>query len=49
MKVIWTLLAGLVIVLAPVTAGDDDHSGICVGGMQIVACVPPEPPAGSTG
>ncbi|MEW6475850.1 MAG: hypothetical protein AB1679_26640 [Actinomycetota bacterium] len=47
MKVIWTLLAGLVLVLAPGTAGFDDHpAGICVGGLQIRACVPPESEAG---
>ena len=42
MRYLWTLLAALVLVVAPVTAGDDDNSGICVGGLQLVACVPPE-------
>jgi len=35
------LVAGLVLVARPSTPGED-HSGICVGSMQIVACVPPD-------
>ena len=47
MKVIWALLAGLVLVFAPGSAGHNDHpAGICVGGLQIVACVPPDSKAG---
>lgn len=42
-RVIWALMAALVLVAAPLAA-DEDHSGICVGGLQIVACVPPESP-----
>ena len=33
--------AGLALAARPTTPGDD-HSGICVGSMQIVACVPPD-------
>jgi hypothetical protein len=44
MKVIWSLLAGLVLVVAPVMASDDDPpgGGACVGTMHIKACVPPD-------
>jgi hypothetical protein len=35
------LVAGLALAARPATPGDD-HSGICVGSMQIVACVPPD-------
>jgi len=35
------LMAGLALVGHPATPGED-HSGICVGSMQIVACVPPD-------
>lgn len=35
------LVAGLALTARPSASGDD-QSGICVGGMQIVACVPPE-------
>lgn len=43
MKVFWTLLAGLVLVLAPgMTVNHDRPAGVCVGGLQIRACVPPE-------
>jgi hypothetical protein len=43
MKVIWSLLAGLVLVFAPVMADDDEPGGgVCVGTMAIKACVPPE-------
>jgi hypothetical protein len=41
MRLIWPVIAGLLLVAFPLAA-DDDPSGICVGGMQIVACVPPE-------
>lgn len=34
-------LAGLALLASPM-AMDDDQSGICVGGMEMVACVPPE-------
>ena len=40
MRLICSLMAALAVII-PVAA-DDDPSGICVGGMQIVACVPPE-------
>ena len=38
------LVAGLALAGArpPSPRQDDDHSGICVGSMQIVACVPPD-------
>ena len=44
MKVIWSLLAGLVLVFAPVLAddGDEPGGGVCVGTMHVKACVPPE-------
>lgn len=43
MKVIWSLLAALVLAVAPVTADDDEPGGgVCVGTMAIKACVPPE-------
>ena len=43
MKVIWSLLAGLVLVLAPVMADDDKPGGgVCVGTMHVKACVPPD-------
>jgi hypothetical protein len=35
------LVAGLALAARPARPGDD-HSGICVGSMQIVACVPPD-------
>jgi len=35
------LMAGLALAVRPATPADD-HSGICVGSMQIVACVPPD-------
>ena len=41
MRLIWVAIAGLALVAFP-TPQADDNSGICVGGMQIVACVPPE-------
>lgn len=41
MRFIWAAVVGLFLVASPIAA-DDDPSGICVGGMQIVACVPPE-------
>jgi hypothetical protein len=37
------LVAGLVLAGGAPTPGED-HSGICVGGLQVVACVPPESP-----
>ena len=43
MKAILMVLAGLLVAVGVVTpANDDDRSGICVGSMQIVACVPPD-------
>ena len=42
MRCLWTLLAALALVVAPLASGVDDKSGICVGGLQVVACVPPE-------
>lgn len=42
MKVMRTLLAGLVLVLAPVGVAHDSPAGVCVGGLQIRACVPPD-------
>jgi hypothetical protein len=35
------LVAGLALAAHPARPGED-HSGICVGSMQIVACVPPD-------
>jgi hypothetical protein len=35
------LVAGLMVANRPAPAGDE-HSGVCVGSMQIVACVPPD-------
>jgi hypothetical protein len=35
------LVAGLGLAARP-PAPADEHSGICVGSMQIVACVPPD-------
>jgi hypothetical protein len=51
MKVFWSLLAGLVLVvvpIAPIMADDDDPpgGGVCVGTMHIKACVPPETEGG---
>jgi hypothetical protein len=44
MKVILSLLAGLVLVFAPVMADDEEPGGgVCVGTMHVKACVPPEP------
>jgi hypothetical protein len=40
-RLILALVAALVLAAAPVAA-DEDPSGICVGGLQVVACVPPE-------
>ncbi|HEV7865730.1 MAG TPA: hypothetical protein VGR20_23750 [Acidimicrobiia bacterium] len=37
------LVTGSVLAARPPTPSDD-HSGICVGSMQIVACVPPDSP-----
>ena len=34
------LMAGLTLAARPATPSED-HSGVCVGSMQIVACVPP--------
>ena len=43
MRAIVCALAGLLLAVGIlVPKGDDDHSGICVGSMQIVACVPPD-------
>ena len=42
MRFIWAVIAGLALMASPMAPGDDDQSGICVGGMEIVACVPPE-------
>lgn len=36
------LVLGLILVAAPLESGED--SGICVGGLEVVACVPPESP-----
>ena len=41
MRCLWTLLTALMLVVAPAAAADD-RSGVCVGGLEIVACVPPE-------
>jgi hypothetical protein len=38
------LTASLLGTTRPATPRADDHSGICVGSMQIVACVPPDSP-----
>ena len=35
------LMAGLVLAAHPPVL-NDEHSGICVGSMQVVACVPPD-------
>ncbi len=35
------LVAGLVVAARPPVPAQD-HSGVCVGSMQIVACVPPD-------
>ena len=35
------LVAGLALAARP-PVPREDHSGICVGGMQIVECVPPD-------
>ena len=35
------LMAGLTLAARPATPSED-HSGVCVGSMQIVACVPPD-------
>jgi len=35
------LMAGLALAARPATPAED-HSGVCVGSMQIVACVPPD-------
>ena len=47
MKIIWSLLAGLVLVFSPVMGSDEDApgGGVCVGTMHIKACVPPESPS----
>jgi hypothetical protein len=37
------LVIGLTLLAAPLTPSED-NSGICVGGMELVACVPPESP-----
>ena len=42
MRCLWTLLTALALVIVPLAAGEDDKSGICVGGLQVVACVPPD-------
>lgn len=42
-RVIRALVIGLILVAAPLTPSDD-NSGICVGGLELVACVPPESP-----
>jgi len=43
MRAIVCALAGLLLAVGIlVPKGDDDRSGICVGSMQIVACVPPD-------
>ena len=36
------LVAGLVLAARPPVTAEDQHSGVCVGSMQIVACVPPD-------
>jgi hypothetical protein len=41
MRFLWAVIAGLALLASPMAPGDD-QSGICVGGMEIVACVPPE-------
>jgi hypothetical protein len=41
--VIRALVIGLILVAAPLEPRED-NSGICVGGLEIVACVPPESP-----
>jgi hypothetical protein len=35
------MVAGLVLAAHP-SLPSDEHSGVCVGSMQIVACVPPD-------
>jgi hypothetical protein len=37
------LFLGLILVAGPLTPSED-NSGICVGGLELVACVPPESP-----
>lgn len=37
------LVFGLILVAAPLEP-HEDNSGICVGGLEVVACVPPESP-----
>jgi hypothetical protein len=41
MRILWAVITGLALLAAPMAPGDD-QSGICVGGMEVVACVPPE-------
>jgi hypothetical protein len=42
-RVIWSLLAALVLAFAPVMADDEEPGGgVCVGTMHIKACVPPD-------
>ena len=36
------LVAGLVLAARPPVPAGDQHSGVCVGSMQVVACVPPD-------
>ena len=47
MRRLWSLLTALVLLVGPVAAGDDENhhdrkAGICVGGLNLKACVPPE-------
>ena len=35
------LMAGLALAARPPVPAED-HSGVCVGSMQVVACVPPD-------
>ncbi|HVW34708.1 MAG TPA: hypothetical protein VHL53_19400 [Acidimicrobiia bacterium] len=37
-----TLVAGLALAARPPVPRSGDHSGVCVGSMQIVECVPPD-------
>jgi hypothetical protein len=45
-RAIWSLLAGLALVLAPVTADGAPGGGVCVGTMHLKACVPPDSQTG---
>ena len=42
-RLIPVLVLGLILVAAPLEQRGD-NSGVCVGGLELVACVPPESP-----